>query len=72
MFKAKSSLQIAAGERCYQFICDPDAPLTEVIEVLKKISQDVQVILDEALAKAKDSEAQEAILEEALIEEVKE
>lgn len=71
MFKAKSLLHVAAGERSYQLICDPEAPLTEIIDVLNQISAQVKVILDEAMAKMKESEVTEAILEEAVIEDVK-
>lgn len=49
MFKPKASLQVNVGERVYQILCDHDAPLSEVIEVLKSVLSGVEKLLEEAL-----------------------
>lgn len=69
MFKAMSTLHIKANDRDYHFMCDTECPLTEVIEVLNKISQSVQVLLDDAMKKLQENQSP-SVTEEKPIEEV--
>lgn len=70
MFKPKASLQVTAGERVYQIICEHDSPLTEVIEVLKQVLSGVEKMLDEALKKQdeKPDDVVESIQEAEVVE----
>ena len=67
MFKPKASLQVNAGERAYQFICENDSPLTEVIEVLKQILSGTEKMLDEALKK-QEVKPEEPVQESEVVE----
>lgn len=51
MFKAKASTEVKIAERTYQFICEADSPMEEVIDVLKILVRDVQSIFDKATKK---------------------
>lgn len=54
MFSAKSSLSIKIGEREYQFLCDPNSPLQELIDVLGIVLKNAQKLLEEASAKKEE------------------
>ena len=65
MIKTKSSLELKAGERLYQFICESDSPLTEAIEILSLMKDHTQQLLDNAInqARAADEKTEEQIIE---------
>ena len=54
MFKAKAASEVKVGERVYQFICDSDAQLVEVIDVLNIVLKNVQKLLDEVNKKSEE------------------
>ena len=56
MIKSKSSLEIKAGERLYQFICESDSPLEEALQILNMMKDHTQKLLDDALKAAKEAE----------------
>lgn len=61
MFKPKASLHFPVGDRLYQFTCENDAPLEEVIAVLKRILEGVEKMLEEALKKIEEEKAKETL-----------
>jgi predicted DNA-binding antitoxin AbrB/MazE fold protein len=54
MFKPKAAVNFPIGERMYQFICDSDSPLEEVVQVLKKLLSSTEKMLEDALKKMED------------------
>lgn len=56
MFKAKSYFEAKIGERVYQLICDSEAPLQELIDLLEMVKKQLQESLDAALAQQKKSQ----------------
>lgn len=53
MFVARSYLEVKVGERVYQLIVPPEAPLQELLEVLGSVTRDVIQLLNE-LSKAQE------------------
>lgn len=57
MIKNKSSFEVKVGEKLYQFFCEPDSPIEQVLQVLN--------IMTDHIKKVKvDLETQEALKRE--------
>lgn len=68
MFLAKALHEVKIGQRVYQFLCDHDAPLKELVDVLGIVQRNAQEMLDKAESKKKEDEAQ--VVEPSKIEKI--
>jgi hypothetical protein len=65
MFKAKSSCEIKIGEVTYQVICDSDAQINQLIDVLNIVIKNAQKMLDDASKPSEEQyEAVEGVVEQ--------
>lgn len=56
MFRAKSQIEIKAPDRSYQFLCDYDSPLSEVIDALETAKKHVEEMLADIEKKKNEDE----------------
>ena len=70
MIKTKCQVEVVKGEKHYSFLCEYDALLPEVIQVLTEMKDHAEKTLADAIKKAEEAKANAPVLENVNEEEV--